>query len=326
MSNLPTHGQAIYFVADSEIKASNGIVIPFGGMYAISNIGKNQYQLVTKSGVTNVDGTQAQNFIEMGIYQPNIHEAIKKKMKAIKNKSNGILESILFEAESAIAPAETDPIVAPEVSLDQKVDKYLVRYEREAIPTSAVYDTKMAPVDPQTGTSAPLSPYPQMPPPAPPLNEGKKAKKVGILEGLFYPQALYLGEAGGDEPPPPPEGEDDIFGGAGGDPGAPGDEPTAPTEPTAPVIDTPKMNMNSYTRAVARLINNYEALLNPKATILARAKEYIRVNYDEATAELFEKTMVQAYNISATEPERDQRDAPAASSAIYGGGGGGGAA
>jgi len=316
---LPIHGQVLYYIADEEIQASNGITVPANTMYAISNIGKNQYQLITKSGVTNIDGTRARDIAGLGAFQPNVHEG-KNKMKVSKNKSPGILESILFEAESAIAPAETDPVVAPDVSLDQKVDKYLVRYEREAIPTSAVYDTKMAPGSAQAGTSAPLSPLPASQ--TPPLNEGRaKKKKMGILESFFYTQVLT--EAEGDEPPTPDAGGD-MFGGGGGDPGMGGGEDPVPTEPAAPVIDTPKMNMNSYTRAVSRLINNYEALLNPKVTILARAKEYIRVNYDEATANLFEQTMAQTYNITATEPERDQRDAPAAANAIYGGGGGGG--
>jgi hypothetical protein len=312
MSNtsLPIHGQVLYYLADTEIQASNGVTVPANTMFAISNIGKNQYQLITKTGVMNIEGTRAQDIAGLGTFQPNVHES-KRKMK----KTTGILEKVLFEAESAIQPAETDPVVAPEVSLDQKVDKYLVRYEREAIPTSAVYDTPMAPGSVQGSTSSPLTPAPS--PITPPVNENKKKNALGILESLFF-------EAEGAP-------EEDIFGGgAGGDPAGDmggGDEPAPePSEPAAPVIDTPKMNMNSYTRAVSRLINNYEALLNPKVTILARAKEYIRVNYDEATAQLFEQTMAKTYNITATEPERDQRDAPAAANAIYGGGGGGGGA
>lgn len=323
-AKLPIHGQALYYLADEEIKFPNLPSIPVNTLFAILNLGKDQYQVATRQVAKNINGNEAQQIATKGSLQADIHEGKKFMTKKKNSKASGILESLLFEAESAIQPAESDPVVVKEVSLDQKVDRYLVRYEREAIPTSAMYDTKMKP-NPQAGTSEPLSPLP--PPALPPPSQIAEAskKKKGLLESLFFT------EAPADALPPPPGGAgEDIFGGGdpGGDAGMGGGEgdAPAPTEPSPPVMDTPKMNMNSYTRAVSRLINNYEALLNPKITILARAKEYIRVNYDEATAKLFEDTMAQVYNITATEPERDQGDAPAAANAIYGGGGGGGGA
>jgi hypothetical protein len=72
------------------------------------------------------------------------------------------------------------------------------------------------------------------------------------------------------------------------------------------------------------LQGDLEALMDPKSTIFNRAKEYVRVNYDEATAKMFEEVMTEQFGVQPKPPERDQRMAPAASNAIYAGGGGGG--
>lgn len=306
MKSLPIHGQVSYFLADDEIPVSQGFVITPNTMFALYNIGKNQFQVITKEQIKNIDGSRALEIIEMGTYQPNIKE--ETKMNKSK-KSKGILQSVLFEVESVIPPSETDPVVVPDVSLDRKVDKYLTRYEREAIPTSAIYNTgaetpTLVAGEP-SGTGGPSY--------APPLKEEK-----GILTAMLFeaPEDDPLaGGAGGGE---------DLFGGGGADMDlGGGGETNPPPAQKPPVIDTPKINLESYTRAVARLINNYEALMDPKTTIFNRAKEYIRVNYDEATAKMFEELMEQDYNIRATEKQRDQTNAPHAANAIYGGGGGG---
>jgi hypothetical protein len=313
----PELGQVYYYRAQKEIPVgSPPIVIGNNTTYAIYKTAQNKFMLITPKAQNNIDGTVAQHLAQAG-------ELVKKEMAEGKTMQKGILETVLFEAESAIQPSETDPVVAQDVSLDQKVDKYLVRYEREAIPTSAVYDmdaATQANVNAASDTAgavgtggpeAPLPPY-----------ESRRPKGKGLLESILF------------------EADDDAAGGGpgsgfggGGDPGA---DPTgglgggddagaAPPEPQAPpVIDTPKMNMNSYCRAVARLIENYEALMDPKSTIFNRAKEYVRVNYDEATAKMFEEVMTEQFGVQPKPPERDQRMAPAASNAIYAGGGGGG--
>lgn len=321
MNELPSMGGVIYYRAESEIPIGNPpVVIANNTLFALTKVAPDKFLLVTPKTQTNINALVAQELAQGGsLVKKEMAEA--KKMK----KKKGILEG-LFEAESAIQPSQTDPVVAPDVSLDQKVDKYLVRYEREAIPSSAVYDTggETGPDDtnvaggvaPTGGPAAPISP-----------RESKKPKGKGLLESILF-------EAPGDEEDPladpaaDPAADAGGFGGgaAGGDPmadpAAAGGAPAAP--PAPPVIDTPKMNMNSYCRAVARLIENYEALMNPKVTILNRAKEYVRVNYDEATAKMFEEVMQEQFGVSAETPERDQRMAPAAANAIYSGGGGAG--
>ena len=73
--------------------------------------------------------------------------------------------------------------------------------------------------------------------------------------------------------------------------------------PGPPVINTPKINLNDFTRSMARLINNYDALLNPKSIILNRAEAYIKSNYDERTAKMFMQIMERNYGLHPTNTE-----------------------
>lgn len=316
MIELPEMGQVYYYRSDQEIPVGNpAVVIPSNTMYALYKTAKNKFMLITPKVQTNVDGLAAQDIAQAG-------GLVKKEMAENKKTAHkGILESLLFEAESAIKPAETDPVVVQDVSLDQKVDKYLVRYERESIPSSAMYDTEMAGntnvATPEGGNVNAGGPNP-----APAKHESKKPANKGILESILF-------EADPGLDPTADAGGGDLGGFGGGDAGAGGDDapatsPDAGAPKSPPVIDTPKMNMNSYCRAVARLVDNYEALLDPKTTIFNRAKEYIRVNYDEATAKMFEEVMEQQFGVTPTPAQRDQRMAPPAANAIYSGGGGGG--
>lgn len=223
----------------------------------------------------------------------------------MKNKNKGLLESVLFEQENVIPPSQTDPVEIPkDISLDMKVDRYLMNYEKNSIPTSQDYqipgmgDMQQA----QPGATAPVADSPK-------TTRIGEAKKVTLSTLLF--------EAPGD----PPTGMED----------APQEDPTAtPADglddvevpgagsEEAPVIDTPKINLESYAMGVARLIENYEALLNPKETILNRAIEYVKVNYDEATSKMLEEMLSQNFNVKRqeTEDEFDKSNVPYATGAL----------
>lgn len=294
MNKVPSLGQVIYYRANKEIPVGiPTVVIASNTLYALYKTAKNKFLLITPKAQINVNGLTAQNLANDG-------QVVKIEMGESKTiKEKGILEQLLFEVESTIEPSETDPVMVPDISLDQKVDRYLVRYEREAIPTSAIYNV-------------PLSPYESKNP-----YESKKSSK-GLLEFLLFEQ----------EPGENPVGNVDIgggfgdFGNLGGEiPLTSGEENMASPKPKSPpIINTPKINLSSYCRSVARLIENYEALLDPKTTIFNRAKEYIRVNYDDATAKMFEEIMIEHFGINPQPPQRDQKMAPPAANAIYGGG------
>jgi hypothetical protein len=250
----------------------------------------------------------------------------------MKNKktlnTRGILSKFLFEQENTIAPSQTDPVEAPKnISLDQKVDKYLISYEKESVPTGKDYDVPSAPpveaTQPVGEVNTLVNPPPTTRVQGESFNKGNKRKLGTLTSILFEAEGEDPAAAGGDlggadagaEPPPID---------ATGDDSAPPATDMGGTE--APVIDTPKINLNNYAMGVARLVNNYEALLNPKATILGRAIEYIRVNYDDPTAKLFEEMLAQNFDLRVEEPERDQTMAPFAAGALVGDGGGGAAA
>lgn len=310
MTILPDLGKIAYYRAWE----SYPNLIINDEMFALAHHNDKYFLLITKQSQKNITAAQARELASMS-------EFVKMGLVETKKPTAGILESLLFEAESAIAPSETDPVVVQDVSLDQKVDRYLVRYEKEAIPSSDSYEVDGAV---QQRVNSAENPQGVALGNGQPVQFESRRKTSGLLESMLF-------EAPGD---PPPEDQGGLAGGLGGDlggGGAPdmggdlggGNAPAPAAPPAPPVIDTPKMNMNNYTRAVARLIQNYESLLDPKRTILNRAKEYIRVNYDEATATMFEQVMDTQYGITNTPPERDKRDAPGAVGAIYAAPGGG---
>ena len=81
----------------------------------------------------------------------------------------------------------------------------------------------------------------------------------------------------------------------------PAPAPSAPAGP--PVVNTPKFNLNEFSRSVARMINNYDALLNPRSIIMNRVEAYIQSNYDERTAKMFIQIMERNYGLHTTNTE-----------------------
>ena len=138
------------------------------------------------------------------------------------------------------------------VSLDQIVDRYLIRYEKESIPTAEDEDMKSTM-----------------------MNENSLSNNVKKLTNFLFEQDM-----------PPPGNLPPIDGGGGGGPPKP-----------APVLATPTINLNDFARSVARLINNFEALLDPRTVILNRAEAYIASNYDEKTARIFKEVMEHNYGL-----------------------------
>jgi len=179
-----------------------------------------------------------------------IAEEKRKKLKEAATRKRGLIK----EDEQAPYPSalrDVAPVEAPlNVSLDQAVDKYLVRYEREAIPTSALYEKAFT-----------------------------KRSLSSLFEAILReqddaaapPEEDPMADAGGGGDPAAGGGADDGSGGGGG--GGAG----------KPLTKTPRININNFAMSVARLINNYESLMDPKSIILNRAKQYIQTNYDERT-------------------------------------------
>lgn len=210
--------------------------------------------------------------------------------------------------------ADFMPPPSKPVSLDQVVDRYIVRYERESIPLEG-------------------EPGPGPAPGAAPAGDPNLTME-GLLEYLLSEQAPPADDDAppGDDAAPPDDtggggdldlggggGPDDTVGGGGGGTGA----PEGP-----PVVNTPKINLNDFARSVARLVNNFNALLNPQTIILNRVEAYIASNYDERTAKQFMQIMERNYGVHPTDTEYPEKGSefptPYSGEATLGGGGGGG--
>jgi hypothetical protein len=165
-------------------------------------------------------------------------------------------------------------------SLDMKVDRYLVRYEREAIPTQSVYE----------GTR---------------FEKRRLQKLAGILtEQADPPEEEETDDAPADDAPADDAGGglDFDLGGGGGD--APADG--AGAQPSQAAMKTPRLDLAKFAGAVARLVENYDQLLDPRTTILNRARTYILNNYNEAMAEQLMTILQTNYQLSAEKQEDPQ--------------------
>lgn len=210
-----------------------------------------------------------------------------KKIKSFKEAA-----SLLLEEGAPINPADaqpTDPSVQ-NLSMDMKVDSYFLKYEKESLPTQQTYAVP------------------------------------GSAENMmfeFRSFAKQLLEADGDDPLAggDPAGGDAGFAGAGDEAG--GDAP--PAAPTQPQVENPRFNVRNFAQSVARLVLNYEGLLDPRTTILNRARYFIEKNYDAGVARQMMDILETQFRLSPRAAEaNDGVSAPVAAGAWTGVGGGGG--
>jgi hypothetical protein len=188
-----------------------------------------------------------------------------------------LLENLLKEADPIQRPqsmADTAGVEKKEHSLDQALDRYLVQYEREAIPTSEMYEN--------TNLSK-LTNY---------LFE--QEEEAAADEEDAGDLDLTTPDTGGDVGPDVGGGGLDLdLGGAGGEADAAG-EAAGPA-----VIETPKINLEDFARSVARLVNNVQSLIDLKSIVLNRAELYIRNNYNERTARELVDILDRSYDLKA---------------------------
>jgi hypothetical protein len=144
-------------------------------------------------------------------------------------------------------PDVSDSLSEKEASVDLKIDRYLMQYEKESVPLE----------DQEKEESPPNK--------LAPLSERKRNKLYSIL----FEQDAAADAGGGDAD-------------AGGDAGGGGETPEPGAE--APVAPVPKINIRKFAEGVARLVNNYQTLIDPRTLILNRAMYYIAKNYSPRLA------------------------------------------
>lgn len=214
--------------------------------------------------------------------------------KSKKRNLEKLLESLLKEYQPQERPESMQDFAGvqePPFSLDQAIDRYLVQYERESIPTSEVFESvgvdKLVNFLFEQEEEEPLDDEP--------------ADDVGDLDlggdvGGDLGGDLGggdLGDLGGD-----PEGDDAAGDEEGGDEGE------------QPVVNTPKINLQDFTRSVARLVNNLPSLIDLNSLVLNRAYKYIQSNYDERTAKEMMEILDTSYELKPVESEVSLENPP----------------
>jgi len=226
----------------------------------------------------------------------------------MKNKNNlkAFLDELLTE-DNPPPPPDTAAALAPveppkDLSLDQIVDKYLVRYERESIPTVGDYESGLQGEGTIPHFSSVLEEAMNVIKEAPPADEEEDppAEETAPAED----PGLDLG-GGADAGADPAAAEDPAATGgadAAATPAAGGDADGAPA-----VVATPQINLNAFATSVARLINNFDVLMNPKNTILNRVEAYVTNNYDARTAKQLMDILDTNFSLRTSE-DQDHRE------------------
>lgn len=196
-------------------------------------------------------------------------------------------------------PSVSDSLSELEASVDQKIDKYLMQFERESVPLDMPEVDGALPVDP-----AQVKDNVQ----TPPLTERKREKRLFSMGRFLFEQ---------EAPPEPPAddagGMGDMDMGGGDDPFGGVDDGGDDTESNPPeVVPVPKINIRKFAEGVARLVNNYQTLIDPKSLILNRAMFYISKNYSPRLAKEMVNILERDFDLTAKTKKQVQGDYPAA--------------
>ena len=192
----------------------------------------------------------------------------------IKNKKLKELQRFLNEDNitpklQTVAPVNPAGTMQPQnISLDAKIDHYLISFEKESGPT---------------------------------LMMGESSRRLGDF--LF---SRFLFEAD-DAPPGNDEStdstggpSDDPFGGGGDDPFGGGDnggDDDSEKNKLPPEVPVPKINLKILAPKLARLVTNYEQLLDPKTVMLNRIQAFFQKNYSESIAKELMTTLDLSYGL-----------------------------
>jgi hypothetical protein len=111
------------------------------------------------------------------------------------------------------------------------------------------------------------------------------------------------------------------MGAASGDMGD-SDAPATPT-PTGPAVENPRLNVRNFAQSIARLVLNFEGLVDPRTVILNRAKAYIEKNYDAGVSKQMMELLSSEFQLAPrAEGDTTPIQAPLAAGAWTGVGGG----
>ncbi len=201
-----------------------------------------------------------------------------KKIKSLRQLL--IKEDIEGMVNNQGVNPEEQPIL--DVSIDQKVDGFLLQYEKNSLPQQP-------------------SPSPSEMPSVQESSKSNKKKNKTITEKYSTKNLLnFLFEVEGDDPTadptvapvdaPAPDlgGGNDPFGGT---------DSTTPVE-KVPATPVPNINIDNFAKNVARLINDFNSLIDVKRIALNRSKMYIEKNYNAEIAKQMMDILSTNYDIN----------------------------
>lgn len=189
-------------------------------------------------------------------------------------------------------PNVEDTLLDKDASVDEKIDKYIMQYEKEAVP---------------------IEDYGK---------ESDPSASNKISERKFSKLSYFLFEQ--DAAAPAPD--------AAADAAAPAEESPAPSDSPAPSAGAktehvPKINVRKFAQGIARLANNFQSLIDPKRVILNRAQAYIAKNYSVRLAKELMSILERDFDLTPkTNDQRKMESPPAPPAGAAGSGGGGGGA
>ena len=144
------------------------------------------------------------------------------------------------------------------------------------------------------------------------FSDYEAASRTAKHEGKDFRRMMrrLLGEAGEDEEPADDGGEAET-------------ETEPAPQPTKPSLDS--IDIEEFANSVARLIQNYDTLLEVQSTIIRRAKNFVNKNYDQSTVDALEDALRDKHGFVDGETKQEVQDdvfaAPRAANAGPGGAG-----
>lgn len=183
-----------------------------------------------------------------------------------------------------LKPVDTKETYLPSnISLDQKVDRLIMQYERESSPSSVDNFMTKSRVMPQISDS--------------------KQYKNSFEKFLFEADDMDLGsdpgmDLGGDS------GGGMDMGGLG-DTGSSGGDSDKKFEPPVPT-PSPKLNLNNFAGRVATLIQNYDTLIDPRTVILNRVQAYMNQNYSKLMSDELMVKLERDFGLSKSSKKYDE--------------------
>lgn len=219
-----------------------------------------------------------------------------------------------FREKILSTPDASDSMSETNASMDEIVDKYLLQYEKEAVPVNNSNGGGSGPGKEGTAQGEPPQPVQEQ------TVRSRKRRSSSLSSFLFEQDDPGLG--GGAAPAPSsPGGGGDPFGGGGdagggddpfgGDDGGGDDGGDAPDKPS-PAAPVPHINVRRFAEGVARLANNYQALIDPQTVILNRAMYYVSKNYSARLAKELMSILQRDFNLTPKTTAQKSGEAPPA--------------